>query len=376
LVLGFSDPWLSIIDHPTRTPFMAAGLEWMEYLLGIGLRMKRFILLVMVVLLVTWAVRTAHRGRPPWPKYEPGGWSTHDIHDRYRAAYDDNHADRHDPHGAMGEVRVALHEARKEIRDAWKEVRREVADAYREVRESISDDERGIPPAPPVPPVPAFPAKPPAPPCSIAARIEPQRNADVWERFQKEPRDADAAPVSTAEESAAVRVFGNAPVTGYEFFEPIPGTKDVSKVTGRISATEGRAKTDARRAVVVAIREWLGPNVSSSWAPPDRLVDSMILSVHTEPVIKDYGRLYIADFQVDTSPNRRAALVNAYNRETVRHRLLAMGGALAFVLTCLAAFTGYVRADEATKGYYTNRLRTVVAAGIGAAGVVIYQMVA
>ena len=48
----------------------------------------------------------------------------------------------------------------------------------------------------------------------------------------------------------------------------------------------------------------------------------------------------------------------------------------AFVLVCLAAVSGYIRADEATKGYYTNRLRMLAAAGVGAAGVVIYQMVA
>ena len=249
--------------------------------------MKRFILLMMVVLLVTWAVRAAHRGRPPWPKYEPGGWSTHDIHDRYRAAYYDHDVDRRDPHGAMGEVRVALHEARKEIRDAWKEVRREVGEAYREVRESISHEERIlVPPVPPVPPVPAFPAMPPAPPRSIAARIEPQRNIDVKERFRKASHDADAESGSAAEESAAIRMSGNAPVTGYELFEPVSGSKDVSKLTGRISATEERARADARRALAVAVRDWLGPNVSSSWTPPDRLVDSMILSVHTEPVIK------------------------------------------------------------------------------------------
>ncbi len=52
------------------------------------------------------------------------------------------------------------------------------------------------------------------------------------------------------------------------------------------------------------------------------------------------------------------------------------GGILAFVLVCLAALSGYIRADEATKGYYTNRLRMLAAAGVGAAGVIVYKMVA
>jgi hypothetical protein len=59
-------------------------------------------------------------------------------------------------------------------------------------------------------------------------------------------------------------------------------------------------------------------------------------------------------------------LVEAYDRELVRHRLATLGGTLAFVLICLAAISGYIRADEATKGYYTNRLRMLAAAGVGA----------
>jgi len=49
---------------------------------------------------------------------------------------------------------------------------------------------------------------------------------------------------------------------------------------------------------------------------------------------------------------------------------------LGFVLICLAAISGYIRTDEATKGYYTNRLRMLTAAGVGAAGVLIYQVLA
>ena len=58
----------------------------------------------------------------------------------------------------------------------------------------------------------------------------------------------------------------------------------------------------------------------------------------------------------------------------VARRLVTLGGSLGFVLVCLAAVAGYIRADEATKGYYTYWLRAVAAAGVGASGVVIYQL--
>ena len=85
--------------------------------------------------------------------------------------------------------------------------------------------------------------------------------------------------------------------------------------------------------------------------------------------------MYITHLKLDTTPERRAQLVKLYNHELVGRRLINLGGSLAFILMCLAAVSGYIRADEATKGYYTNRLRMLAAAGVGAGGVLIYQMV-
>ncbi len=96
----------------------------------------------------------------------------------------------------------------------------------------------------------------------------------------------------------------------------------------------------------------------------------------TPAISSKYGTLYEATLTADFSPHRRAELVDAYNHELVQHRLFTLGGSLGFVLICLAAISGYIRADEATKGYYTNRLRMLAAAGVGAAGVIVYRMVA
>ena len=90
---------------------------------------------------------------------------------------------------------------------------------------------------------------------------------------------------------------------------------------------------------------------------------------------KDYGELFEAMLTVDASPQRRVALIEVYNRQLVERRLATLGATLAFILICLAAVSGYIRADEATKGYYTNRLRMLTAAGVGASGVIIYHMV-
>ena len=108
----------------------------------------------------------------------------------------------------------------------------------------------------------------------------------------------------------------------------------------------------------------------------------LIRARHIEPVLRDdlgpelddYKVWYEAAYQADFSPALKAEILAAYDRDVVRARLGLLAGLGVFLLACLAALAGYIRADEATKGYYTNRLRLVAAAGVGAAGVVIYHL--
>jgi hypothetical protein len=169
-------------------------------------------------------------------------------------------------------------------------------------------------------------------------------------------------PVPTCDMRATMRA---------QNYRPIPGD---------ISATEDRAQADARKVLQAEVAKWLKPDVPASWTPPAGLLQAMVVETKVEPHVsqrgKDYGPLYVATLTADFSPRHRAELVEAYNHGLVKHRLLTLGGSLGFVLICLAAVSGYIRADEATKGYYTNRLRMLAAAGVGAAGVIVYRMVA
>ena len=149
---------------------------------------------------------------------------------------------------------------------------------------------------------------------------------------------------------------------------------DARTIVGQLSATEPRALADARIQLERAAAAWLGPDVPRSWKPPSKLVDAMVLDTQIQPVVKEYGTLYEATLQTDFSPRRREEIVRVYERELVARRLALLGGVLGFVLICLGALAGYIQADEATKGYYTNRLRLAAAAGIGASGVAIYQI--
>jgi hypothetical protein len=151
-------------------------------------------------------------------------------------------------------------------------------------------------------------------------------------------------------------------------------TATLRSISGRLSASEGRARDDARLQLDREVTEWLAPDVPTQWKPPSHLITRMIRRTEVHPIVKDYGTVYEAIVQADFSSPSRALLVGAHQRQVVGRRLVVLGGSLGFVLACLGSLAGYIRADEATKGYYTGWLRAIATAGVGAAGVVLYQL--
>jgi hypothetical protein len=149
-------------------------------------------------------------------------------------------------------------------------------------------------------------------------------------------------------------------------------------VSSRLCATPERARADVRVQLEREVMDWLTPDVPAHWQPPSPLVDRMVRDgvVRYQEIKKDYGMLHEATLRADFSTARRDAFLAAYQREVVGDRLAVLAGILGFVLVCLAALAGYIRADEATKGYYTHWLRAVAAAGVGASGVLVYQWLA
>jgi hypothetical protein len=218
---------------------------------------------------------------------------------------------------------------------------------------------------------------PPPPFVTVQAR-EISRNAHVEPDDERESVEGIPAPivpgarVSEAEIKTPEPPRPNRPKPAPTPAQALPpGTRWIK---GRLSATEDRARADVRRQLEGKLAEWLVPDVPSSWKVPEPLVNRLICGEQVEAVEKDYGTLYEATLQVRVTPVLRAEIVETYQRELVAHRLTVLAGVIGFILACLASLAGYIRADEATKGYYTNWLRAVAAAGVGATGVLIYQM--
>ena len=148
------------------------------------------------------------------------------------------------------------------------------------------------------------------------------------------------------------------------------------QVDGRLSATEERAKDDARRQLKIDVAEWLDRDVPSRWSRLDYESERLIHETHVVPVERDYATVYKATLTANFSSENRDRIIEHYQHEVVIKRLTKLGGGLSFALVCLATVAGYIKADEATRGYYTNRLRLASTAGLGAASVALYHLLA
>ncbi len=172
----------------------------------------------------------------------------------------------------------------------------------------------------------------------------------------------------------------------------------VRVLLGRLSATEDRAKADLRRVVEAEVLDWLADDVAGSWRVPTSALDGMVLDTHVQAVTRSFKpapgeampvpspeglrsldelyTLYRAGQRLDFSPTRRIALVELYRNDIAAWRMRWLGVGVAVVLAVLAILAGYIRTDEATKGYYTNRLRAAALVALGAAGAAAYYVLA
>lgn len=146
-------------------------------------------------------------------------------------------------------------------------------------------------------------------------------------------------------------------------------------IRGMPMATIPRARDSAREQLTRALGEWLRPSgLPDGWQPPPEVVDRLVQWGAVETIAHDYGTVYIQQLRLDTSEHARQQVVEAFERQEAGRRLVRLGGLLGFILTCLLALTTYIRADEATRGYYTNQLRLAAITGVGATGYALYRI--
>jgi len=330
--------------------------------------MKRPLLFILLIMMLAWFVTTRHAWVCNPPHFSP-------LNTQLRAA-DRAHRDAlRTAREARVEAHRAIAEARGELRDSLHEVNQELHSALRETAEEVREAVDGIP-------VPILPGTRvvealPQPPASPTLPEQPLADAPARSPLLPGPPAHSNAPgfPGLVERQPAPPALPLGSAIPRQQTQISVSPKETRLLTGLISATEERAKEEARKQLEKEVTDWLElSGVPRSWKPSTQQIDAMIIETSVEPVVKDYGTLYVAKLRLDVSPEQRTSFIESYKRQLVHRRMVLLGGTLSFILVCLGAISGYIRADEVTKGYYTNRLRLLAAGGVGAAGVLIYQM--
>ncbi len=203
----------------------------------------------------------------------------------------------------------------------------------------------------PTPPRAAVPAEPPAPPCD---------DDDCCEEPER--------PGVRVVKRVVVRTGSVSP-------------KDLSHlriVVGKPGGNEANALKYLEEGLRGEVGEWLSQDgVPLAWSPPKSILNNMFLReaprIESRKLSSIDAVFYTASRPANFSPEVKRRLLTAYHKQIAFERGGVLAGVLGFLVVGLAMVAGYIRADEATKGYFTWPLRVAATGGLAVAGFVLYR---
>jgi hypothetical protein len=151
-------------------------------------------------------------------------------------------------------------------------------------------------------------------------------------------------------------------------------------VASELWATPEEALDDALDRAAPIVRDFAAQadrRIKAAWQVPPRVLhDRIVTEEFLEKVDWTYGPMYRAHLLLELSPAKRDVLLGEWRQVKLQQRVGQLGAGLGFVLVCLAALLGYLRLDEATRGYYTGWLRAGLVALVAGSAAVLYTWVA
>jgi hypothetical protein len=143
------------------------------------------------------------------------------------------------------------------------------------------------------------------------------------------------------------------------------------------SAARQVALENAQARVEELLRRRYGPN---DWKPaedqlrPEYLTEMGVIRDAGEPSVTEVGgeRVVVARMEVDLTPRYLDAVQRVARQQRVQERQAALGRVLAGLVVAFLVVAGYLRLEEATRGYYTRLLRLAAVALVAAAAVALW----
>jgi hypothetical protein len=123
------------------------------------------------------------------------------------------------------------------------------------------------------------------------------------------------------------------------------------------------AKESALDNACVALASWLAANGAPEWIPSARYLQENNLVRFAEPKLLDVPNSEAAKVEVQVDLQVTAVQAGAMQQkarlERMNQRQMLWARVLAAVVALVVVFGGYLRLEEATRGYYTLLLRAV-----------------
>jgi hypothetical protein len=132
--------------------------------------------------------------------------------------------------------------------------------------------------------------------------------------------------------------------------------------------TPKAAETDALEQAC----DWLGFNANLGWKPtPEFLRDKSMVRFGepTEKELEKSGQMKAVTMQLEITADQARAIEKQARQERMTSRHLLLARVLGGVVCLLIVMGGYLRLEEATKGYYTRLLRLTAIALLISIGV-------
>jgi hypothetical protein len=153
-------------------------------------------------------------------------------------------------------------------------------------------------------------------------------------------------------------------------------------VSSELWAKPEEALADALQQATNVARDFVirtESGIGSDWGASSRLVqDRLVREEFVEKVDWSYGPelgpVYRAYMLLELSPENRDLLVREWDQSIRQRRLGQIGGGFGFVVVCLLTVLGFLRLDDATRGYYTPWLMTGAGALVAGTGAALYTL--
>jgi hypothetical protein len=137
----------------------------------------------------------------------------------------------------------------------------------------------------------------------------------------------------------------------------------------------GKTPKDAETYALEQACDWIGVNANLGWKPTPEFLRDKGMVRFSEPTEKEFekaGQMQVVAMQLEITASQAREIQKQARQEHMTSRHILLARVLGGIVCLLIVMGGYLRLEEATKGYYTRLLRLAAITLLLGVGVGLY----